>query len=307
MQKKTIKTTIINISAIFSIILIASFLGSKLDKDAELATSRMYKRDANGVIVGSESISYQTGKDHAIIFIHGFASSPRVFKDLINDIKDKANSDIFAPLLPYDGRDLQTLSKTNNEVVLKYLEQIITQFSIIYKKITIVGLSYGGAQLATLASLDKIPENAKIILYAPAFHISANNFWQRSFAKIYGHWRDYCDYNLLKCTHPNYANADASAKPRFEEQKDFAYYDIPATLTLFDFDLKNQNSLKNIKRPFSLIIAKNDNRVDYIKIKHDCEKNNEYCKLYSFKSGKHLIHWGKNKNKFEELILKINQ
>ncbi len=305
MNKKTKKIIWIVAFVIVSILGLARLSSSELDKNAELVTNQMYKRDNNGVIVGAKSIVYQAGKQQAIIFIHGFASTPRAFTTLIEDIKNKSDSDIYAPLLPYNGRDLQTLSKTNNQVVLNYLEQLITHFAAIYKKITIVGLSYGGAQLAKLTMDNKIPTNATLIFYAPAFYLTSNNFLQRSFAKIYSHSRDYCEYKFLGCTYPSYESADEESKAQFANQADFPYLDVPALLTMFEFDLDNRYVLKNIHRPFNIIIAKDDNRVSFKKIKHDCDKNGKYCNLYMFNSGKHLIHWGANKKVFEELILKI--
>jgi len=300
--KKNIKLALF---IIISILGISHILGKQLDTKAEIATKNLYKRGPNGIIVGAESIVYQAQKQQAIIFIHGFASTPRVFADLINEIKDKADSDIYAPLLPYNGRDLQTLSQPNNQVVLDYLEQLISNFAKFYKKVTIVGLSYGGAQLAKLVADNKIPANTNIVLYAPGFYITSNNFLQRNFAKVYRTWRNYCDYKLFGCGYPNYASADNTARPQFANQKDFSYLDIPAVITMFDFDSKNRNLLKEIHRPFSIIIAEDDNRVSYTNIKNNCEINHNYCKLYSFSSGKHIIHWGENKQKFEELLLKI--
>lgn len=305
MEKNSKRHIKIGLCAIILILGIGHILGKNLDKEAEVVTNDAFKRDSNGIIVGADSIYYQAQKQQAIIFVHGFASTPRVFAELIKDIKDKANGDIYAPLLPYNGRDLQTLSQTDNQVVLNYLEQLISNFAKIYQKITIVGLSYGGAQLTKLVADNKIPANATIVLYAPGFYITANNFFQRNFAKVYKTWRDYCDYKIFGCSSPNYTSADSIAKPQFASQKDFDYVSIPAVIKMFEFDLQNRDLLKKIRRPFKIIIAENDTRVSYTKIKNDCKINHKYCKLYSFSSGKHLIHWGKNKQKFEGLLLKI--
>ncbi len=306
MDKKHKKAIWIAIFVIISMLGLARLSSGELDKKADLLIEQMYKHDQHGVIDGAQSIIYQAGNNQAIIFIHGFASTPLAFADLINDIKDKANSDIYAPLLPYDGRNLQTLSKTNNQVVLNYLDNLITQISKMYKKVTIVGLSYGGARLAKLAADNKIPNNATLILYAPALYLKSNNFIQINLAKAYTHWRKYCDSTILGCEYPSYQSADETGKQQFTKQKDFPYLNIPALLTMYKFDLDNRDILNNINRPYNIIIAKDDNRVSYSKIKEICYKNNKYCRLYSFYSGKHLIHWGKNKHEFESLLLKIS-
>lgn len=214
--------------------------------------------------------------------------------------------DIYAPLLPFNGRDLETLSKADDKITLSYLEKIITNFSKNYQKITIIGLSYGGAQLAKLVNDNKIPNNATIILYAPAFYIKSNNLLQRNFAKIYSYWRSYCDYKILGCSQPSYASADKTAKPQFAKQPDFPYLSIPALLSMFKFDLENRNLLRTINRKFNVIIAKDDNQIAYEKIKNDCNLNYKNCTLYTFNSGRHLIHWGKNKQIFYKLLLDLS-
>jgi esterase/lipase len=277
-----------------------------LDNEAEERVEKMYPRDKNGVIEGLQSISIKQGKDKAILLIHGFADSPAVFADLIIDIKNKSNSDIYAPLLPFDGRNLQTLTKSNNQILLSSINQTIQNLSEKYQSLTVVGMSYGGALLAKLAYEKKIPENVKLVFYSPGFYIKSNNYIGRTIAEVYSYWRKYCDYSILGCGSPSYASADAVAKPQFKKQKPFKYVDVPALLTMYKFDLQNRLDLGAIHRPYSIIIAKDDNRISYEKIKSACYDNKKYCRLYSFPSGRHMIHWGANKEKFEDLILKLN-
>lgn len=305
MQMGTKQIAGILIFLVISMVGLGRLTSSDLDKEAENKTKKMFKRNRYGIIEGAEPIIYKAGHKQAIILIHGFESTPAVFKDLVSDIKYRANSDIYVPLLPYNGRDLQTLSKTDNRVVVNFIDSFIAAVSRKYPKVVVVGLSYGGAKLAKLAAENKIPPNVNLVFYAPAFHINSNTIKNRNLARLYNQWRSYCGYTILGCGLPNYASADEEAKPEFAKQKDFVYVDIPALISLYQFDLENRDKLGEIQRAHSIIMAEDDNQVNYSKIKGVCVKNNKFCKFYSFKSGKHLIHWGKNKQLFEDLLINI--
>ena len=166
-------------------------------------------------------------------------------------------------------------------------------------------MSYGGALLTTLVNAQRVPKNVELILYAPAFYITLNTAFNRLELQLYGSWRKYCDYKILGCGQPNYSSGDETAKPMFDKQKSPPYLIMPALIELFEFDTDNRDKLATIKRPFSLIIAKDDNRVSYTEQKAICERNPPYCHLYTFPSGKHLIHWGAQKKQFEDLLVKL--
>lgn len=290
---------------VVSVFGLARLSSSNIDDKVEANSEKLYKLDRYGIIEGAEPIIYKDGYDNALVLIHGFGSTPAVFTDLINDIKYQAKSDIYAPLLPYAGRTLQTMSKTDSQVVVNFIDSFIEEVSKRYKKVVVVGLSYGGAKLAKLASENKIPPNVTLVFYAPALYLKTNTFFQRNLTRLYSQWRDYCDYTMLGCEYPTYPSADDTAKPEFAKQKDFHVVNIPALLTMYQFDLKNRGDFDKIHRPYNIIMAVDDNRVNYNKIKGVCYKNNRYCKFYSFSSGRHLIHWGKNKQAFEKLLLNI--
>lgn len=305
MNDKINKLAWILVFLVISIFGLARLTSNDLDNKVEAASKKLYKLDKYGIIEGAEPIIYKDGFDRALVLIHGFGSTPAAFTDLINDIKYQVQSDIYAPLLPYAGRTLQTMSQTDSQVVVNFIDSLIEQISKRYKKVVVVGLSYGGAQLAKLASQNKIPPNVSLVFYSPALYLHSNTFVNRNLARIYSQWRDYCDYTMLGCEYPSYQSADDTAKEQFAKQKDFHVVDIPALLTMYQFDLKNRGDFNKIHRPYNIIMAVDDNRVNYNKIKGICYKNNKYCKFYSFSSGKHVIHWGKNKQAFEKLLINI--
>lgn len=277
-----------------------------LDKNAEIKVDKMYPRDKKGIVQGMQSISIKKGEEKAILMIHGFGDSPAIFSNLIQDMQTTYSSDIYAPLLPFNGRNLQELSKSNNEDLLRYIDTNIHSLTNEYKEVTVVGMSYGGALLAKLAYENKVPENVKLVFYSPAFYIKSNSFLGRNVAKLYSYWRDYCDYKVLGCGSPNYASGDISARAKLTEEKSFKYVDVPALLSMYKFDLNNRIELGKIKRPYSIIMAVDDNRVSYKDIKDSCDNNQKYCKLYSFSSGKHLLHLGENQKPFTNLLRQLH-
>lgn len=291
----------------FILVVMSVLLGTGyyLDRAAERQVYDTYVRDSQGIIQGLQSISVIQGNKRAVLFVHGFADSPDAFSQLVSDIKPKINSDIYVPLLPFHGRDLASASRLDNQVMLDDLNQMIHRLAKQYQELTIVGMSYGGALVSVLASEHKIPAHAQVILYAPAIFLKGNTLWGRAKAYLYSGWRNYCDYSSLGCGFPSYQSGDTSAKPMFDKERSLHYVVIPALLKVYGFDLENRSKFAHIHRPYSLIIAVDDNRVSYEANKAVCEANQPYCHLYSFSSGKHMIHWGTNKSAFENLLVEL--
>jgi esterase/lipase len=75
---------------------------------------------------------------------------------------------------------------------------------------------------------------------------------------------------------------------------------------MFDLDGDTRGVIKRINTPFSVLIAEDDNRVDYKKV-HEEYSQNKQCHFISFASGKHVIHYGKNKDTFFDNLSEIPQ
>ena len=122
--------------------------------------------------------------------------------------------------------------------------------------------SYAGALTLKLLNQEKLPPNVKVILLAPALFIKENNLWGNFKLYTYGLWRDYCNYPQLGCQFPGYGSGDASARTYLAKAMNLRYLVIPALKQLFQFDRQNRTLLSTTKHAFSVIIAKDDNRVD---------------------------------------------
>lgn len=290
------------------ILLVAGFFltGKLLDNEAERVVNQLYPHDAEGVIAGTNSIEIIRGNSQAaVVFIHGFLESPHTFAELINDIKLKIPADIYAPLLPFHSKNLQTAATFDNAIILAQVREYLAKLAKQYHTLTVIGFSYGGLLLLDLAANNQLPNNIHLILYAPSLFIQSNKPSQYLEAYLYSWWRNYCNYPGLQCNFPSYQSGDEEARQLIEADKDLQYLVISALLKLYQLDSVNRNKVNDIKRPYDIIVAMDDNRVDASRLKTICEKNKNYCHFYPFADGKHIIHWGKNKRAFEDLLVKL--
>lgn len=283
-------------------------IGSCLDGEAQRVVNQFYPRDAQGIIIGNESVEItHPGNKKAIILIHGFLDSPRVYTKVIEKLQTQvSDTDIYAPLLPYHARNLETATQLNNMEILNFIAGFINDLSVKYDSLTINGLSYSGAMLTELALSNRLPKNIHLILEAPAIHIILNTPINNVRNHFYALWRNYCNYEVLGC-HLNYQNLSEDTKEEILNEDSLMYKVAPAVFKLFDFDLSLRDRLSLIKIPHSILISKLDNRVSYEKIAQDCQSNIEYCSLYSFESGGHILHYGSNQEEFINILLKLNQ
>lgn len=293
------------ILVLFIVLFFIWFTGTLLDLEAERAVLQMYPRDKNGVIEGGQSFVINNHHRNALVFVHGFQETPAIFLDIAHDIQNKVNADIYAPLLAFHGRDLQTASQFDNQVIMDELQHYIEQLAASYDCVTVVGLSYGGSLLTALMIKDVLPKNVKIVLYAPAIYVKTNTFTNRLLSSIFGLWRNYCNYSTLSCQYPVYDSADETFVPVINKEITLHYKVISAIKQLYALDLQNRQGFTDIHRPYSLLLAVDDNRVSYAQQKDACDKNKQYCHLYSFSSGRHMIHYGAHKTEFENLIMKL--
>lgn len=276
--------------------------GKLLDYEAEQTVQQLYARNENNIILSATPTEIKNGHQHALVLLHGFANSPSIYHSLINDARSSKKLDIYAPLLPFHGKNLQTLSNASNKAILQFTENYLQQLSNRYQRITVVAFSYSGALLVRLLQLDKLPDNIKIILYAPGIFIKLNNTTNRVKIKLYKLWRNYCNYPFLNCHFPS-DSGDEQAKPFLAREENLRYRIMSATLMAFNLDLTVRPYFKQMKTPYYLYIAKDDNRVDAAKLIEICGTH-AHCKAKIFESGKHLLLQSKFKKEFNKLIIK---
>lgn len=293
--------------ALIASLLLLFFLfcyGRWLDTQAEKAVNRRYKRDAQGVILGLDTLAIHQGQSHALVLVPGFMTPVDIFSTLVDDPHIRSGYAIYVPRLAFHSQNLEQAAALRNEVVLDHLSAYIHQLHKHHKQMTYVGYSYGGALLLALLQQGRLPPDAHVILYAPAVYIQSNTLWGNVKVYGYGLFRRYCNYKWLGCDFPAYQSGDEAARSYLAHEPNLGYVVIPAVKKLYQLDRTLRPYLKTIAQPVSLVIAEDDNRIDVSSVKADCLANPQ-CEFYSFKSGKHLLHRSVHQAEFNALILRL--
>ncbi len=121
----------------------------------------------------------QKGNDSAILLLHGFASSPAVFRLIIPALS--TYNAIICPALPGHGVDLKEFSNINSSKLLSTTENICESLIKNYKRVDVLGLSMGGLIACHLSA--RFPLN-HLYLLAPALKLTINIPLSLKLAKI---------------------------------------------------------------------------------------------------------------------------
>lgn len=295
---------------VFLFFLILRSIGWLLDKEVERAIHQEYARNKDGIIKIAEPKSYQNNHDKALVLLMGHMDTPQKFYEIYEMAKKENSFDVYVPNFPFHSKTIEIGKNLDNKIVQDYIENFVADLSSKYKQVTVVALSYSGLIMANLLSKNKIPLNINSILYSPAIYMKNNtflNYWATYLLPRF--FREYYNYDfspLLPTGFPVYESGDTKARSMLETEIGFRYRIFRALRTLFELDRETVGVLTKINRPFKILMAKDDNRIPYDKIKEKCD-NNKYCEFISFPSGKHIIHFGFLKNKFYEIISKNAQ
>ncbi len=96
------------------------------------------------------SFTMQTKSDKVILFVHGFPSTPAVYR-WPAEIVSHAGWDVSAPLLPGFGTTWEDLLDTNFSQWYAYLKDVYLELRKKYRVLAVVGTSMGGALTLKLA------------------------------------------------------------------------------------------------------------------------------------------------------------
>ena len=279
-------------------------IGKLLDMEAERVVTQLYERDSDGIIVGLGEKHYENNHAKAVVLIHGFLESSEAYDDYLKKLKDLDQLDVYVPLLPFHARDLQTAADFSTQKISDFLADYIAKVASTHKMVTLVGVSFGGAQLMILDKEGRLPDNTKLVLYAPAVYILSNTPVGKLEVYAYSLFRNYCNYRLLGCGYPAFGSGDDAARDFLIHEKNLRYTVMPAVKQLFAQDDHIRDHLAEINHPFQLIIAKDDNRVSYPIQNKICQQNS-FCTSLIYESGKHVIHAGRHKDDMLKKIVEI--
>lgn len=104
----------------------------------------------------------------ALFLIHGFSSSPAVFRQLVPTLSRYYDA-VFCPVLPGHAENLEAFAEVKAEAWLSRIEQSYEELVKNYEKVEVMGLSLGGLLACHLA---KNHDLAHLYLLAPALDLS---------------------------------------------------------------------------------------------------------------------------------------
>ena len=158
------------ITVILSFLLIMALLN---------ATSLFHHEDSRYTLPDSSKLmseetgafTVETEANKAILFVHGFPSTPAVYRWPAEQAS-RAGWDVSAPLLPGFGTDYHDLLDTNFTQWYAYLKDVYLELRKRYSTLVVVGTSMGGALTLKLAeefSASANAPNAIVTIAAPVF------------------------------------------------------------------------------------------------------------------------------------------
>lgn len=109
---------------------------------------------------------HHAGKKKALLMLHGFSSTPAVFRNLLPHLSHY--NAIIAPTLPGHGKTPHHFSSIKANEWLSYVENEFKQLSTEYETVDVLGLSLGGLLAGYLSQKFTINH---LYLLAPAFDL----------------------------------------------------------------------------------------------------------------------------------------
>ena len=108
--------------------------------------------------------------DHALLLLHGFTSSPAVYRLMVPALMSSYDA-IVCPLLPGHGESIRAFAAATSSEWVETAEQAYQALAKDYKKIDVLGLSLGGILACHLSQ--SYPIN-HLYLLAPALKVQFN-------------------------------------------------------------------------------------------------------------------------------------
>lgn len=148
-------------SALAVVMLWRALFSRRIERDV---ASRL-PTGVEGIISGAEPITLgpPQGRD-AVLLFHGFGDTPRTLEYAAALLHERGYS-VHVPLLPGHGRTLRAFADSRGEQWLRSARSALASMRERHERVSIVGLSMGGALAAVLAAGDS--ELPALVLVAP--------------------------------------------------------------------------------------------------------------------------------------------
>lgn len=203
------------------------------------STQLLLENDSLNVMAGIEQLG--SGKESALLMLHGFSSTPAVFRQLIPHIN--GYDAILAPVLPGHAENISAFADIKAQEWLSAVQRHCENLLENYAKVDVLGLSLGGLLACYLGQ--HYPLN-HLYLLAPALDLRLplipgllllNSLHALGFSAVYN-----TGANIMK-----------------PEQRDIAYRMIPVRVMREIFRLIRNFQFTAIKNcPIDLFLGKHD-------------------------------------------------
>ncbi|MGK5095314.1 alpha/beta fold hydrolase [Deltaproteobacteria bacterium TL4] len=261
-------------------LIVLRLLGYWLDRQTEKSFHRRYQEQTDGILPGLASQAQVNGHQTAVIFVHGFTDSAKIFDQFMPHLK---GVDWFVPLNPFHGRNLEEMLDFDPFVIEEYITSFIQMKQKSYQRLILVGQSLGGLVLLRIAQQQKWnPQQFQLVLMAPALFLKTNSLLYRTLFGLYLIFRNY------------YPHGPTTAADRLAYQPkhfvNWGYYVIPAVQRLHYYSRVVESNLKTLHFPHTLFIAKGDGRIDITRLQK-WGRQHKACDLRILGEGKHQLYW----------------
>lgn len=135
-----------------------------------------------GTRSGAEAIELQEGNSHGILLLHGFGDTPQTLSLLAHDLH-RLRFDVRVPLLPGHGTSVSRFVESRRKDWLACARQELATLQSTHGRVSLAGLSMGGAIAAILAAEN--PRICSLVLIAPYLDVSR---FQRVASASYWLW-----------------------------------------------------------------------------------------------------------------------
>lgn len=225
-----------------------------------------------------------TKKNCALLILHGFSSSPAVYRYLIPQIK--GYDAIVCPVLPGHGDSIDAFSNSTSAEWLDAVSKICDELTKEYKKVDVLGLSLGGLLACELSNRFSIHH---LYLLAPAVRIKMHVNFMLKLAQI---------LNCLGFRHLRNMAGNIKANDRAE----IAYRKLPIAAIIQMLSLAQHYQWKPPTCPTTLFLGTYDEVVDSEQVE-ELFRNLPNVSIHWLKNSAHVLPLD---NDLQEIVERIN-
>ncbi len=180
----------------------------------------------------------------AILLLHGFGSSPAVYRNLIPALSNYDG--VVCPALPGHGKSIRDFEHIKSQAWLDETKHICQNLCQEYDKVDIIGISLGGVLACHLSQLFDLNH---LFLLAPALFLRSNLVFNLKLARV------------LKILGMRYLN-NRGANLHQQQEYDLSFRKIPLATIIETLTFIQHFDFKVPRCPMDIFIGKYDEVVD---------------------------------------------